>query len=338
VPGAPPGAPEAPVWALAAKFDSAALDRARRQARDKRAAEYRRLLYVALTRAADALIVCGCDSKRQPIDKLAADCWYRLVYDALKPGLVEQDAPGFAGKVWRWLPEALGTAPADSGPGPVPIELPPWLRATAGRATHGSRPIAPSAAMQREPGPSRPAGYRLDAMRRGELVHKLLHLLAPVAPAERVDRAQRFLAAAAGDLAAHSRAGLAAEAAAVLGHAGCAMLFGENSRAEVPIFARLNAEGETIELAGRIDRLVVTDDAIHIADFKTDVAPPETPQSAPADYVAQLALYRAAVARLYPGKPVRGHLVWTVKPAIHEIPPELLDAAWRAAIAPPGKP
>jgi hypothetical protein len=38
------------------------------------------------------------------------------------------------------------------------------------------------------------------------------------------------------------------------------------------------------------------------------------------------------VARLYPEKSVRAHLVWTVKPEMQEIPAELLDTAWRAAI------
>jgi ATP-dependent helicase/nuclease subunit A len=337
IPNAPPGAPEAPVWALAAKFDSDGLERARGQARRKREAEYRRLLYVALTRAADALIVCGHDSRPREVDKLPEDCWYRLVHDALKPELVEQDAPGFAGKVWRWRPEALSTAPTRGEAETAPIELPAWLGSAVPEVTRTVRAISPSTAI--EPEPARPgARPRLEGLRRGELLHKLLQLLARLAPEQRQDRALRFLTATAGDLAEGLRADLAAEAAAVLGHADCAMLFGENSRAEVPIFARLESERGPIEVTGRIDRLVVTADAIHIADFKTDATPPATPQAAPASYLAQLALYRAAVARLYPEKSVRAHLVWTVKPEIHEIPAELLDAAWRAAIEQPREP
>ena len=331
VPGAPPGAPEAPVWALAARYDSSELENARGQARDKRAAEYRRLLYVALTRAADALIVCGSDGQRRDIEKLPADCWYRLVHDALKPELVEQDAPGFVGKVWRWRPEALGTAPIPSETGAAPAERPAWLRSAVAKVTRAARAISPSRAV--EPAPARRgAKSAVKGLRRGELLHKLLQLLARLTPEERRDRALRFLALTAGDLPEGLRADLAAEATGVFGHADCAMLFGENSRAEVPIFARLETEAGPIEITGRIDRLVVADDAVHIADFKTDAIPPATPDAAPDPYLAQLALYRAAVARLYPGKPVRAYLVWTVKPEIHEIPTELLDAAQRHAV------
>jgi ATP-dependent helicase/nuclease subunit A len=331
VPGAPPGAAEAPVWALAAKFDSAEMDTARRQARDRRGAEYRRLLYVALTRAADALIVCGSDGLGRAIERLPEDCWYRLVHDALKPELEEQDAPGFAGKVWRWKPEALSTAEPLAKTDVTSIQLPLWLRSQASKTGRTSRSISPSTAIEPVP---RGRGLRsaVEGRRRGELMHKLLQLLALLDPAERADRALRFLAATAGDLPEALRAALAAEATAVLGHADCAMLFTKNSRAEVPIFARLEAEQGPVEIAGRIDRLAVADDAIHIADFKTDAAPPAAPGAAPEQYVAQLALYRAAAALLYPGKPVRAYLVWTVKPEIHEIPAALLDAAQRRAV------
>ncbi len=104
VPDAPPVAPEAPVWALGSKFDSKNLGDARRTARGKREEEYRRLLYVAITRAADALVVCGYDSKRRDEAELPDGSWYRLVHDALKQDMEEQDAPGFEGKVWRLKP------------------------------------------------------------------------------------------------------------------------------------------------------------------------------------------------------------------------------------------
>ena len=48
--------------------------------------EYRRLLYVAMTRAADRLIVCGAEGERRRPD----GCWYDLICEPLKPFLVEE--------------------------------------------------------------------------------------------------------------------------------------------------------------------------------------------------------------------------------------------------------
>ncbi len=330
VPGAPPGAPEAPVWALGRKLDSKNLGGARSAAHGKREEEYRRLLYVAVTRAADALVVCGYESERS---KLPEGCWYQLVHDALKADMEEQDAPGFAGKVWRLKPTPPQSAEKQPAPALARIAEPAWLKRPAPPPTPLTQVIAPSRAMADavfERSRSAPAAG-LDPLRRGKLVHALLHALVPIPPSERSDRAKRFLADAA-DVTEVERGALVAEAIAVLDHADCTMLFGENSRGEVPIFARRLIESGPIEIAGRIDRLAETADAVHIADFKTDrerALPGDERFSA---YVGQLALYREALRPLYPGKAVRAHLVWTVKPAIEEIPGDALDAAFQLAI------
>ncbi len=336
VPNAPPGAPEAPVWALGNKFDSKNLGGARSAARDKREEEYRRLLYVAVTRAADALIVCGHESERS---KLPEGCWYQLVHDALKPDMAEQDAPGFEGKVWRLQPAPAQRTEKQSAPASAKIDEPGWLKRPAAPPRPLTRVIAPSRAMADavfERKRSAPADS-IDLLRRGKLVHALLHALVPIPPFERLDRAKRFLADAA-DVKERERDELTAEAIAVLGHADCAMLFRENSRGEVPIFARRELERGPIEIAGRIDRLAETEDAVHIADFKTDRQPPLVADARFSAYVSQLALYREALKPLYPGKAVRAHLVWTVKPVIEEIPADALDAAFQRAIRDLGGP
>src|SRR5262249_38237614 len=52
------------IWGLAQKEDPPALIAARKAVRNADEEEHRRLLYVALTRARDALIVCGCENRR----------------------------------------------------------------------------------------------------------------------------------------------------------------------------------------------------------------------------------------------------------------------------------
>ncbi|MDE2007506.1 MAG: UvrD-helicase domain-containing protein, partial [Rhodospirillales bacterium] len=70
----PPG-PEVPVWLPRKELRSTASDGARAAAERLRTEEYHRLLYVALTRAEDRLLVCG----HAPVKALDPGCWYELV-------------------------------------------------------------------------------------------------------------------------------------------------------------------------------------------------------------------------------------------------------------------
>ncbi|WP_163078710.1 ATP-binding domain-containing protein, partial [Acinetobacter baumannii] len=68
---APDGALPHLVWSPSKKADVEMVAEAREHHRDRQAQEYRRLLYVAMTRAADKLIICGA----KPV-KGANDAWY----------------------------------------------------------------------------------------------------------------------------------------------------------------------------------------------------------------------------------------------------------------------
>ena len=85
---------------------------------------------------------------------------------------------------------------------------------------------------------------------------------------------------------------------------------------------------------GQIDRLVVTQDAVLIADFKTNQDPPKRFEGVPPDYIRQLALYRSVLQKIYPGRPVRAALIWTEVPDLMELSPEILDEALRRVTSP----
>jgi ATP-dependent helicase/nuclease subunit A len=83
--------------------------------------------------------------------------------------------------------------------------------------------------------------------------------------------------------------------------------------------------GMPLEIAGRIDRLAVRENDVLLADFKTGT--PRPAEVAPAAYIAQMGLYRAAVEPLYPGKTVRPFIVWTANATAVELPDAMLTAA-----------
>jgi ATP-dependent helicase/nuclease subunit A len=124
-----------------------------------------------------------------------------------------------------------------------------------------------------------------------------------------------------------------AETLAILNEPSFAALFGPSSLAEVPIAAQIGGGGggggRTRELTGQIDRLVVLEDTLLVLDYKTNRPPPRTPTEVAPAYIAQLAAYRIALQKLFPGRTLRAALLWTDGPQLMEIPSPLLDAAER---------
>ena len=77
---------------------------ARGQAQAAARDEYRRLLYVAMTRAKERLVICGTQGER----KIPDGCWYQLVDDALRADCVSEPADDGADDVLRFR---KGTVP-----------------------------------------------------------------------------------------------------------------------------------------------------------------------------------------------------------------------------------
>jgi ATP-dependent helicase/nuclease subunit A len=134
-------------------------------------------------------------------------------------------------------------------------------------------------------------------------------------------------------LPADERSALVAEAVAVLGDPAFAEAFAEGSRAEVDIAGSIPVAGGEATVAGRIDRLAVTDDRVLIVDYKTNRPAPTTLAEVPDGYIAQLAVYRAVLRQLYPGKIVAAALLWTDGPALMAVPDDMLNRAESALLA-----
>jgi ATP-dependent helicase/nuclease subunit A len=321
------GAPDRLVWARAKETDVPPVAEARARALRAAEDEHRRLLYVAMTRAADRLIVCGAVGQRKRPD----GCWYDLVSEVLKP-LASEEAGENGESVWRlrkW-PEPADAAGAGAAAPEHAVVLPEWLTRPAG-VERMPVVVSPSTAIaEPAPGPflaGRP-DERRRALARGALVHRLLQSLPDVPAERRAAAARQYLARAGTDFTEPEHGEIAAQVLAVLDHPDFAPLAAPGSRAEVPIVGRIVRAGlAPIMISGQVDRLAVTDRAVLIADYKTNRPAPRRFDQVPEPYVAQLAAYRAVLAALYPDRSVRAALVWTDVPDFMEIPGEALDAA-----------
>lgn len=296
---------------------SATLRAASRAERDR---EYRRLLYVAMTRAEDRLYVTGWHVKKTP----PSGNWYELIRAGLEPVADEVAFPD--GKGLRLAnPQSAtpeGAARAASAAKTL-AGAPAWIGRLPPPEPIPSRPLAPSRPSADEPAVQSPlAGDDGARFRRGLIIHRLLQTLPDLEPAARAAAARRYLAQGGLGLDEAARASLAHEALRLLEAPGFARLFGPGSRAEVPIIGRL---GETV-VAGQVDRLIIDASGILIADYKTNRPPPKRVEDVSPLYLRQMACYRALLRRIYPGRPVECALVWTDGPDFMLIPNGLMES------------
>jgi len=294
--------------------------------------EYRRLLYVAMTRAADRLIVGGCMPGN--MNTVRKHSWYDLIVKGLSnSGLDEETIETADGPIKRYARpgDAAPAAAAAAAPATAaPIELPSWLRTPAppeARADTLLRPSDPGTDDSHRVRSGETIALRARALQRGTLVHRLLQSLPDLASERRRDAALKYLARNADGWSDGDREALAEGALALIADSRFAGVFAEGSRAEVSIVGRLERPGQPPALvSGQIDRLVVTPAEVLIVDFKTNHAPPGHAAEAPRGYVRQLALYRAVLGKLYPQCAVRAALLWTETPELMEISAPALDA------------
>ncbi len=320
------------VWAGKKADDPATVAAARTAMLAETEDEYRRLLYVAMTRAADRLIVGGCmPGNMNTVRKL---CWYDLIGKGLESSgldlqLIETSDNGVVKRYTRLEDGAAETGMAAAAEAP-PIELPSWLQKSVPLQAASDillRPSDPAEDQSRRFRTSESVQTRTKALRRGTLVHRLLQSLPDIASERRGDAALNYLARNAADWSDNERDALAGQVLTLIGDKRFAPVFATGSRAEVAIAGRLERPGKPPALvSGQIDRLVVTAHEILIVDFKTNQAPPAAAAEAPLAYIRQLALYRAVLEKLYPQRPVRTALLWTETPELMEVSAPALDA------------
>jgi ATP-dependent helicase/nuclease subunit A len=276
--------------------------------------EHRRLLYVALTRARDRLCICGFANKNGIKD----NSWYSLAERAANDLGLEVKREGETIRVFGDADlETIDTR----APEGKKLAVPAWMTSRPEAVRTRPRLIRPSDAVD-EPAVLSPAGANAARFQRGLLIHDLLARLPEVEPAKRREIALSFLKAR--DAADAEK--LADETLAVLNDPQFAAAFAPGSRAEVAIVADLPQIGDDARINGRIDRLAITDDEILVVDFKTNRPPPKNVEGVSTVYIAQMALYREALAKIFPGLRIACALVWTEGPRLMRLPDARMDA------------
>ncbi len=310
-----------PLWSPRQEFEAPAYSARQAAARERQDEEYRRLLYVALTRAEDRLYICGHHGVRGP----KPDCWYNLVEAAFPADAIE--VPFGDDLVSRKLEHAqvekpkedlLHKAKADA----VRAPLPQWVAEALREEPSPPQPLAPSRPDDNEPAMKGPLieddGWRF---RRGIIVHQILEILPQLPPAKWEKAVAHYLSRPRLDMPPEQQHSFAAEILAVLRHPEFAAIFGPGSRAEVPVVGQA---GKKI-LSGQMDRVLVTDKEVLIIDYKTNRPPPQRVEDVHVIYLKQMAAYRSVIQNIYPQHAIKCALLWTDGPVLMPLSANLLD-------------
>ncbi len=261
--------------------------------------EYRRLLYVALTRAEDRLYIAGFSKTN-----VSEQSWYKLLADNLKSNVpleegdkrIVYDIPqqNVVKKQEKVSPVSAITMDFSAILTPAPIENPLAKPYTPSKDKTDEEEIVAS-----------PLVEQGNFYRRGTVIHKLLQYIGALDEEYREKASQEFLRKHLSDFFDSDRQQIVHEVLALCQR--FPELFSDHSHAEVPIIGEVDG----LIISAKMDRLIVLPDKVLIVDYKTNRPAAKTLDEVPQIYFTQLRSYKELVQRIYPHKLVETYLLWT---------------------------
>lgn len=264
--------------------------------------EYKRLLYVALTRAEDQLFICGYSNKKE--EDIADNTWYKMC----KQTLAELSNSIEDKLVYEsFVDDKQESLPIEEKEN-EDFQTEGWVYQNAVPETALSKPYTPSKPQEdeTETDSSSPLLEKGNFYRRGEIIHKILQFI-PNKAENIAEIMHEFLDKNATDLSSLQREQIAKEVLSLLKSPEFSELFGNHARNEVPIIGEI--DGKII--SAQIDKLVVLKDKIIIVDYKTNRPAAKELSDTPEVYIKQIKTYAKLVSKIYPSLPVKGYILWT---------------------------
>ena len=280
--------------------------------------EHWRLLYVAMTRAEERLVIAGSLGPRTK-GEVPAESWYATVDRALKRLNADRMDDASWGSVVRYgsaYPAKRIEPAADTGDTAVATATPVWLNQPAPLEARPPRPLAPSSIGQDTDANPPLTAQMAAAAEQGRMLHALFERLPALDPSNRRAAGTRWLAGEGADPA------LIDIVMRVIDDPRFSDIFTPEALAEAPIAGVVDG----VVISGTVDRLTVTDTLVEVIDFKTGRRVPETADMIPPQHLRQMSAYAALLSGIFPGREIRASLLYSEVPVLHRLPPELLAA------------
>ena len=289
--------------------------------------EYRRLLYVAFTRAEDRVYVCGWEGRKG----LKEDCWYNLIKSAL------QRIPDTKEVIFNSEEFALVLEDEQSlSPDQHNIKLktiilsekvPDWAHKRPTNKTLKRQIIRPSQLANIPVVVNSPLTVcTADNFKWGNLIHKLLEILPKVDPPKQKDAALRFLENSRERLGSSEKHAIISEVLNVVQNEKFSRFFGLGSLGEVPLIGVVKNRKEIKQVLGTLDRILVSGKKVELIDFKTDRLLPSRLEDVPERYLKQIATYKVILEQIYGSGQVETFLLWTKSPELMYLDREFIDS------------
>ncbi len=269
-----------PLYSPSSRLDADATTKLRAEANAAAERESRRLLYVALTRASDRLIIAGAGLGNVKAG-YASLSWYRWCLKAMRALQGDEDDTKLPDDVLSFGdPPPLQSEPSQKQA--MPAEVPLWLTQPAPEVRPPLRLAAPSRLTEDRSEVSRPfSDERKTALKRGRLIHALLQVLPELPDAIRAQRGREFLLRET-DLDDADRAEMLDVTLRTLEAPAFKDVFAPHGRSEAAIVGTLPT-GQMVN--GRVDRLLVDEKQVLIIDYKTDRPAPESAEAVETAYL-----------------------------------------------------
>ncbi|MEM8536529.1 MAG: double-strand break repair helicase AddA [Pseudomonadota bacterium] len=299
--------PDTVIWKTPAAASAPAVSNTRDAVIEKERRERLRLLYVAMTRAENWLIVGAAGDIGDD-----GESWYSAVADAMQDrgAMPVEHGPLQVDRVaaFTWNAGAMITPSADYRPLPAP----PSFHSLPTRARKTT--LSPSDLSGAKVMPGDPGGDDAEtAKTRGTLIHLLLEHL-PTAPAKtRADVGTQLVGA--------NHADLVRQVTELLDNPDLSHIWSPHALTEVAVTADIPTLGR---IHGAIDRLLVTGTHVTAVDYKSNRLVPDRAKDVPLGLQRQMAVYHAALSQVYPDRTITAAILWTETGTLMDLPASLL--------------
>jgi ATP-dependent helicase/nuclease subunit A len=308
-----------PIWTGSVLAANAYCRRVREDEKIALHAEYRRQLYVAMTRAEDMLFIYGSTEHKA----VPEESWYDLIAQGLRKSATITESAQGQGMYLGRMPASRPLAEVALQPVKTEDKTFEYLHVKLEAEPEPSKPISPSKLPDDAPAGASPLQAK-KTYSRGLCIHMLLQHLPAFEANERAAVAQHIASRHASSLTGDEIQGCIAEASQVLADPAYGFIFAPESLAEVPVTGIVSIKGKAYTVSGQIDRLCIGSD-IWIVDFKSGGIPPASTADISRHYLRQMTLYKLLLSQIYPNKRIRCALLWTATAKMTEIPDAMLD-------------
>ncbi len=313
------GLVDVPLWSVGSNSDDSVAHSIRLEEAEKLHQEYRRLLYVAMTRAEDRLYISGWGSRKDN----SATTWYQMVKAGFET-IAERQGDSLVIESKQLNPVESETSKSMTGLQKL-RDLPPWANSIPAKTTNYLETVYPSGITENNTARSPFHNYNTKHLKIGNIIHYLLQWLSILPTALREEAANEFLGRPVHGLNDAERQYCSEKTLSLLSNQKFRDVFSDQAVTEVPIVGTVYYNKKKLSIAGRVDRMLITSEEVWVIDFKTSQTVPTELREIPTTYFEQMAAYRILLKAIYPKHCVRCSLLWVDMPILIDLPKRSLE-------------